>query len=256
MGGVRRWPAGLRSRTLILLFGILLALWAGLRGPLALAAGTIVLDSQFGDWAGQTCVPDPAGDAPPERDVLQFCFANNPNDPTAYFMVERASSPKKLRLALLIDTNNDGVYNDPQDRMVVVEYKPTGNASQVTVWIYDGTGNNGTSLANKVDWGESKQEGGQRVEWGVSFAALGIVPGQTINMTLVTSNAAEPDEAAEELCEDVPPPCDPVQELLNNADDTVAPVQWSPADALGPVLLSLVLVGGAGVLAYRRRKMG
>lgn len=212
----------------------------------AYAAGPIVLDGQFGDWAGQPNVPDPQGDAITDADVLAFYFGNNPDDETAYFMVQRMSSNKWLFLKLYIDTNNNEVYAEPQDRIVLVQYKPTGNGSQVDVSLLTGTYQFIKTIAGGADWGESIHEGGQRVEWGVSFADLGILPGQTIRMTLLaTTNIQGCGFDGTDF---------PISD--NYCVDTVNEVQWSPANALGRPLAFLLALAGGVFLAWQRRRMG
>ncbi len=223
---------------------------------LAYAAGPIVLDSQFGDWAGQPNVPDPQGDAIAAADVLAFFFGTNPNEETAYFMVQRVSSKKRLILLLRIDTNNNGVYAEPQDRLILVQYKPTGNASKVDVTLLAGTGQFIKTIANGADWGESKQEGGQRVEWGVTFADLGILPGQTIRMSLLATTKSKGCDFDDDDFEE-----DDLGEILDHDEnrrciDMVNEVQWSPANALGRTLVFALAVAGSLFLAWQRRRLG
>ncbi|MBU0492721.1 MAG: hypothetical protein KKA73_07935 [Chloroflexi bacterium] len=200
----------------------------------ALAQSTITLDSLFGDWAGQANVTDPVGDAQNNKtDLTAFYWATNPNEETAYFMAERVegSNAPAITLWLRIDTNNNGSYDDTGDRIVQVDYDPRNDDSTVDVSLYDGTGAFLSTIASGADWGESKNEGGQRVEWGVSFASLGIAPFQTINMQLVSMQGG-------------------------GVSDSVAEVQWSPANALGWPLLILLLVAGVIFLFYQRQRLG
>lgn len=248
----RRRTRCLRDVAILVLAVIALALESA---AAVYAAGPIVLDGQFGDWAGQPNVPDPQGDAITDADVLAFYFGNNPNDETAYFMVQRMNSKKRLILLLRIDTNNNGVYAEPQDRIVFVRYKPTGNGSKVDVTLLAGTGQFIKTIASGADWGESSHEGGQRVEWGVSFADLGILPGQTIRMTLMaTTNSKgcgfDDDFEGNEF-----------EELLDHDEDRgcidfVNEVQWSPANALGRPLVFVLALAGGVFLAWQRRRLG
>ncbi len=234
----------------------------------AVAAGPIVLDGLFGDWAGHPNVPDPQGDAYAAADVVAFFFDTNPNEETAYFMAERVGSNRPQLLLLRVDTNNNGVYTDPQDRAVVVFYRPLGNRARVNVVLTTGTGQFLNTLATNADWGESIPEGGRRVEWGVTFADLGILPGQTIRMRLMSTAAVrrcflngeleDAQEGGDELAElledfleelaegeaDVAPPC----------VDFVNEVQWSPANALGRPLVAVLAVAGALLLAWQRSR--
>ena len=202
--------------------------------PSALAIGPIALDGFFGDWDGQANIDDPQGDAKnAPTDLQKFYFANNPNDETAYFMAERWSGgANPIGLRLYIDTNNNGVFNETSDRMVDLRYKPNKNDSGVDVQLFDGSGTFLSSIATAIDWGESQAEGGRRVEWGVSFNQLGILPNQTIRIY--------------------------VQSMYGNSVSDRVPdsgdIQWSPATALGVPLLILLILAGAGWLFYQRKK--
>ena len=79
----------------------------------AQAAGPIVLDGQFSDWTGQAHINDPTGDAQNDKtDIVDFYFATNPNDETAYFMAERLlGGPSEITYNLLIDANDDGDFS-------------------------------------------------------------------------------------------------------------------------------------------------
>lgn len=198
------------------------------------AAGTIVLDGQFADWDGHAHVDDPQGDANATgTDLAAFYFATNPDDETAYFMAERyrgGSNPVTYRLR--VDTDDDGSYDDVSDRVIEVNYKPNQRDSRVSVTVYDGAGGWIADVADRVDWGESKSEGGRLVEWGVAFADLGIAPFQTISMQLDTASGAGG----------------------GSRSDTSSEVQWSPAHALGvPLLIGLLLVGSVW-FAFRRSR--
>ncbi|RME10755.1 MAG: hypothetical protein D6802_08595, partial [Ardenticatenia bacterium] len=162
-------------------------------------------------------------------------FDTNPNEETLYFMLERWEEDEddKLHIWVLLDTNNNGSYNDPQDRLIRVIYKPKKKNSQVDVDVYDGTGGFIARVAHKADWGESEKEGGRRVEWGVPFDVVGITPGQTIRMYAVTTH----------------------NKHLKKIEDTTQEVQWSPANALGWPLLGGVALGGAFLLVRQRRRL-
>jgi hypothetical protein len=207
---------------------------AGSCGASGGGSGAIVLDGQFSDWAGQSCIPDPVADCSNGRaDLVSFFFTTPPNDPSAYFMVETATGANQpLGLRLRIDTNNDGVYTSAIDRIIEIRYQPGQNDSDVEIDLLDGEREKVAEIARDEDWGESRAEGSNRVEWGVTLAQLGVPVGQPIRMML-QSRGGSPSGGSW---------CDSTQE-----------VQWSPADALGPVLLAAVLVGGA-VLAARRRR--
>lgn len=210
---------------------IIFLAWASLVSPASVkAAANIVLDGAFEDWAGQICIPDPAGDAASlESDLLNFCFATNPDDPTAYFMVERPNSKGWMEIWLYLDTNNNGLYQEATDRRVRVSYKPQGNHSGVDVSLYTGTGNFLGNIATGMDWGESMHDNGRQVEWGVSLDSLGLQAGQPIRMFVQTM-------------------------LGGTISDSTVEVQWSPANALGiPILAGILLVGSAWFVHQRRR---
>jgi hypothetical protein len=198
--------------------------------PVGRAADDIILDGAFADWVGQSGITDPVGDASrPFDDLTGFYFATNPDDSTAYFMAERVSSNSPLNLVLLIDTNDDGVYDDPGDRYITVSYNPQGNSSSVEVMVYNGTGGFVSLVTGGSDWGESGREGGSRVEWGVSFADLGLSAGQAIRMVLESHQGSATADTTEE-------------------------VQWSPANALGWALIAILVAGGATWLTRQRRQ--
>ncbi|MBX0329057.1 hypothetical protein K2Z83_15365 [Oscillochloris sp. ZM17-4] len=208
---------------------------AGSCGATGTSGGAIVLDGQFGDWGGQSCIPDPADDCSSSRaDLAGFFFATVADDPTAYFMAETfGGSNQTLSLQLRIDTNNDGSYSSAADRIVVVSYKPGKNSSKVDIDVLDGRGEKVAEISRDVDWGESQADGGHRVEWGVSFAQLGIQAGQTMRMTLDSKQGNGGGSGW----------CDSSQE-----------VQWSPADALGLGLLLVIVLGVAGLAARMRAR--
>jgi hypothetical protein len=193
-------------------------------------AADIVLDGSFNDWADQPFVGDPSGDAiNPPTDLAAFYFATNPNQEIAYFMAERwQTSGTDLTLQLRIDANNNGDYSEAVDRLLVITYDIKKPRSKIAVVLYDGRGNWLQQTANNQDWGEN--DPGARVEWGISFAALGIVPNQTVRMQ----------------CSSL---------LGNTIADTVPEVQWSPANATGWPLLSLLTVAGVVALIVRQKKL-
>jgi hypothetical protein len=190
--------------------------------PVVLGAGNIVLDGQFVDWNDQSCISDPVGDVTdPHMDITRFCFATNPGVSNAFFMAERANSGNAITYFLYVDVNNDGNFNDPSDIVVTIDYKPIGNGSRVTVSWPGGsvTGN----------WGEDKRVGPMKVEWYVPFSAMGISAGQPIQMYLASSYGS-------------------------GVLDTTAIVQWSPANALGWILLAIVMVGASVWMTFLSRK--
>ena len=189
----------------------------------------IVLDGRFDDWLGQPNVPDAQGDAKNKHsDLGAFYFTNNPEQDYLYFMAERWDSGSQgLELLLYIDTNNNGDYSETVDRIISVSYRPNPGG-RAYVDLYDGRWGFLSHIANQMSWGEPKK--GRRVEWGVTFTELGIPPYQTIRMMLVSNHGTQ-------------------------LSDSVAEVQWSPANALGWWLLALLTACGLGWLYYQRKVM-
>ncbi|GAB4401117.1 MAG: hypothetical protein OHK0052_24680 [Anaerolineales bacterium] len=84
--------------------------------------------------------------------------------------------------------------------------------------------------SNNDNLGETAREGGTRVEYGISFTDLGIYPGQTIDMQIWSLNPG------------------------GYVSDYSQIVTWSPADALGWLLLgAFALVAVIGMTAVRVR---
>jgi len=198
------------------------------------AAGPIVLDGLFDDWAGQMHLDDPPGDAKNEKtDMSAFYFGTNPDDSNLYFMAGRwGGGAQPLRLRLKIDTDNNRVFTEPQDRILDIRYQPSKEASQVDVEMLDGNGLFLAPVIYSADWGDSANEGGLRVEWGIAFAQLGISPQQAIRMVLESADGND------------------FSDQIPNSGD----IQWSPASALGIPLLAVLLIAGIGWLVYQRRR--
>ena len=188
----------------------------------------IVLDGQFADWLGQPNVGDPQGDSQTDHtDIAAFYFSNNPNQAMLYFMAQRWDvGSESMVLQLRIDTNNNGFYNEGLDRLIVINYNPNpyGNTD---VDLYDGSGAYLSQIAADDFWGEPDKGGS--VEWGISFADLGIMAHQTIRMQLSSFQG-------------------------NKLSDGVPEVQWSPANALGWYLLVPLGLGGMAWLYYHHRR--
>lgn len=211
-----------------MIIGTLVLIWPW---GAALAAGPIVLDGQFADWTGQPCVSDPqdGGTIGAFGDLKTFCFATNPGENTAYFMAERwPGAVWEIEYLLYVDIDGDGYV----DRIVDVQYTPRRNNSRVRVDVYDGFGNFMQTIARNADWGESRTEGADLVEWGVPLSTLGISPGQTVDMVLATS-----------------------QTYLPILLDTSSIVTWSPADALGVGILAAIVLSGVAWFTRLRRNM-
>jgi hypothetical protein len=197
--------------------------------PAQAQSATIILDGHFDDWLGQANVPDDQGDAHTNHsDLSAFYFANNPDQDYLYFMAERWDlGSEGLDLRLFIDTNNNGLVTESSDRIVEVRYHPN-QGGRTYVDLYDGTGAFLKQVAYQVSWGEAGKA--SKVEWGVTFSDLGIAPYQTIRMQLVSYKGTQ-------------------------VSDTVAEVQWSPADALGWYLLVFLGIIGLSWLYQRRRRV-
>jgi len=199
------------------------------------AAGQIFLDGIFTDWTGQPFIVDPAGDNKAAgADLLNFYFVAG-DDEVLYFMFERAPSNQKITIAQNLDLNNNEIYTDYVDRVIYINYDPGNDDSRVNVDVYDGAGVFVGNVATGADWGESKNEGAARVEWGVSFELLGLVTGQTLNINMTFG---------------------PGQGQGNtNGDELDFPIQWSPASVLGWPVLLIVLLAGTGALVFRQYQL-
>lgn len=197
--------------------------------PARAQTGAIVLDGQFGDWLGQPSIPDVQGDAQTNHsDLSALFFTNNPDQDYLYFMAERWDPGSEgMELRLFIDSNNNGTYSEAADRVIEISYHPN-QGGRTNVDLYDGQGAYLSQIAYQMNWGEPSK--GKRVEWGVTFTDLGIAPYQTIRMQLVSNHGTQ-------------------------LSDSVAEVQWSPANALGYWMLALLTAGALGWLYYRRRGM-
>jgi hypothetical protein len=213
--------AALLLATLIIALGIT-------HQPVQAGAG-ITLDGNFDDWAGKPCVSDPAGDAPANLDIILFCFVSDFDTEEIFFMFQRSGSGMApTDYTIRLDINNDGDYNDPEDRLIQIRYNLSNAHSMVDVTVYDGTGNYLTTVASKADWGESGREGGARVELGMSWAQLGLTPGVTAAATMDIYSG-------------------------NMVDILDTPVTWTPADALGYIILGIIVVCAALYMVYRKR---
>lgn len=188
--------------------------------PVAAQSTAITLDGNFEDWLGQPNVPDGEGDAQTDHsDLSAFFFTNNPDQDMLFFMAERWDlGSEGMDLRLFLDTNNNGVITEPGDRIIAIRYHPN-QGGRTYVDLFDGSGGFLKQIAYQVNWGEAGKGG--KVEWGVTFTDLGIVPNQTIRMQLISYNGTK-------------------------VSDTVAEVQWSPANALGWYLL--VALGSTGLV--------
>ncbi len=189
------------------------------------------MDGQFADWVGQPNISDPTGDGPtPNSDLTAFYWGTNPGESNVYFMFERAPANGPVFFGVLLDTNNDGDFNDPDDRLVLVRYQPRRNNSRVTVWVFDRSGQLIDTYGG--DWGESRNEGGRRAEIVVSFADLGIDAHQTISMIALAGQRR-------------------TLPRFDRAPDT-GTITWTPIPALGWPWLGVTAAAFIGTTWYRR----
>lgn len=195
------------------------------------SSDVIVLDSGFSDWPGKANISDPSGDAEKDRgDIGSFYWGDNPDDETIYWMLERVANQTKLVMySLHLDMNNDGDFQDANDRIVQVKYRPQTSNSRVDVLVRQADNHQKIAQYKRNDWGDSKLEGGSRVEFGVPMDDLGFSFGSAFRM-YVESNWDD------------------------RAPDT-GDVQWSPMPILGAVgMVALLLVGGAGIWWFKLRR--
>ena len=220
MHGSRLWGVSIAIAALMLL-----------SLPSPVAAATLTVDGQFDDWAGQPNVTDPTGDGPtPNSDLTAFYWGTNPGESNVYFMFERAPANGRVFFGVIVDTNNDGDFNDAVDRLVVVLYQPRRNGSRVTVWVFDRRGWQISTYGG--DWGESRAEGGRRAEIVVSFADLGIDAHQTISMIALSGQQR-------------------TLPRVDRAPDT-GTITWTPISILGWPWLGAMVAATIGVVWYRR----
>ncbi|MCH7970274.1 MAG: hypothetical protein IH960_04425 [Chloroflexi bacterium] len=205
-----------------------------------LAAGVITVDGSFGDWAGQTFISDPFDDQDkgPEHDLHEFYFANNLDEEINYHMIKRHTKDgepfdgdngqdKTGKYILFIDGNNDGDFSGPSDRLVEIKYEPK-KKGRVRIKVRRA---DNSKVINNSDWiesGETKGEGGLRVEFALDWDDLGISLGDVIRMYVISygKKVNKPD----------------IRDRLPDSGD----VQWSPASIFGPVLLGVIT--GFGIL--------
>ncbi|MBN1580844.1 MAG: hypothetical protein JXA89_09095 [Anaerolineae bacterium] len=193
-------------------------------------AATLVIDGQFGDWAGQPSVQDDNDGGNSNVDILTFYWGTNPGDDHIYWMLERESSNAKVYYFVYLDTNNDGDYTDAQDRLVQAHYSPGKNAGEVTVTILDGTGSQISTSSG--DWGDSKDQGGKHAEWRASFSDLGIDAHQTVNMYAGASQNQNQSN---------------LDRVPNDGDIT-----WTPIPVLGWPWIAVIAAAVIGIAWYTK----
>ncbi len=229
--------------TIAMTLTINMMLLAANTGAVNARASLIVLDGQFSDWTGHMNITDPTGDAShSSADITAFYWANNPDDTTCYWMMERMSSSLPVGYAVYLDANNNGNFSEHVDRVILVKYRPKSSNSKVSVAIrYPDTWKK-LSTSNNNDWGESISEGGRRVEFRASFQDLGISIGHTIRMYAISYVNHDGEEEEEEEDEGPPTPADRVPDTGD--------VQCAPVPILGYPLLAVVVVGGVIAIWY------
>lgn len=204
----------------------------------ALAADPIVMDGQFADWEGQAVMPDPARDALPSADILNFYWGTNSDEKKLYFMIARRGwgenpDPIPSLYRVYLDMSDNGHYNNGNDRFMDISYNPFINGI-VTVALYKG---NDHGRGNKLikfysgNWGESNSYGGQKCEFYANMADLGMSPGQPIRMYVESFSLLSGDR-----CPD-------------SGD-----IQWSPIPILGWWGLPFLLAAGLIFGVYKIRK--
>lgn len=168
-----------------------------------------------------------------------MAWATNPGVSSVFFYLERWTTDglpfdgsngwrSNIEYWIRIDTNNDGGYFGDEDRLITIVYKPQAGDSKVDVEVRSPDGKK-KYADYEGDWGDSRPEGGLRVELGVAFSDLGISVGQTIRFYAVSI-----DHNRE--CDRIP----------NSGD-----IQWSPIPVLGYGLLG-VATAVAIFVAWRR----
>ncbi len=213
----------------------------------------IVLDSLFDDWSGKANLEDPQGDqsGSSRHDIAAFYWANNIDEGVNYHMLERHTTdgspfnggngqPAWARYIVYVDTNNNGDYTEGDDRRAVITYVPTRNRSFVNVKVYPANSSRRISNSGWNDWGDSRREGGLRVEFALDWEDLGIEFGAVIRMYAVsfTGLSTSPN-------------------IADRVPDGNGDIQWSPASVLGPWVLGAASVAGIAVIWFlgRRRKL-
>ncbi len=214
---------------------------------------SIVVDGEFDDWSGKANITDPSGDqsGSTRRDIAAFFWANNIDQEINYHMIERHTRDGQpfdgsngqsswARYIVYADTNNNGNYTDGSDRRAVVTYVPTRDSSVVNVKVYPANSFTKISDSGWNDWGDSRNDGGLRVEFALDWNNLGIAFGGVIRMYSVSFSGLSI-----------------FPNITDRAPDGNADIQWSPASVLGPWLLGAASVVGISVIWFlsRRRRL-
>ncbi len=192
----------------------------------------IVRDGQAEDWRGRPHISDPQGDARRHGDIVAFYWGDNPDDETMYWMVQRAGGEGEgeasgtVRYTLHLDLDNNGDFSDSADRLVEVRYTPSGKDSRVDVTVLRASDGQELVEYRNKDWGESREEGGSRVEFGLPFADLGFSVGSALRMYIESDDGDRAPDAGD--------------------------IQWSPIPFLGYVGAGALLALGVLVVWWAR----
>ncbi len=194
------------------------------------ADSIIELDGEFEDWIGRANIVDPSGDAGMARgDIIAFYWANNPEDETAYWMIERSTGQiESAEYSVHLDMNDNGEFTDAVDRIVEVSYAPESSKSRVETQVRQADNSELISVDKISAWGETTAEGSSRVEFGVPYSDLGFSFGAVFRMYVESGSG-------------------------DRAPDT-GDVQWSAIPILGYLGVgAALLVGGVAIWWFRLR---
>ena len=204
-----------------------------------------MLDSNFGDWVGQSFISDPFGDAigGSRRDLHQFYWANNVDEEFNYWMIARYTTDgqpfdggngqtRSVLYYIRIDTNDNGDFREPGDRIVSIEYNPKATKGETRVKVKSAAGGGWIYNSGKQDWGDTDGEGGLRTEFRVAWTHLNVSFGQPTRMYVESMAGHRPRDRAPDSGD----------------------IQWSPASILGPwVLAAAAAVGFLAIWYFRGR---
>ena len=211
---------------LVTCLAIALLVWLAETGSIK-ASEPIVLDGDFTDWAGEQNITDPIGGSRHE-DIVGFWWADNDGESYTFWRVDRRSSKKAVTYIVYVDTNNNGLFSENEDREVAVNYDPLSGASRVDVTIRHADTDATISQITGKDWGESIDQSARYVEFKASFDDLGITANQTVRMYVegFTFRTAR----------------------LKDRTPDQGDIQWSPVDIMGYALLSGMMLAGIALV--------
>ena len=231
---IKRMPLRLMLILAVLLASALLAAPARAQTP-------IVLDSNFGDWAGQSFIADPVGDLAGDSrgDISDFYWANNIDEEYNYWMIARHTTDgqpfdggngqdKSVVYYIRIDTRDNGSFDEEGDRIVSIEYNPKATQGETRVRVKSAAGGGWLYDSGKQDRGDTVGEGGLRTELRVAWTDLNISFGQSTRMYVESIRKGNSEDRAPDSGD----------------------IQWSPASILGPWLLAAAAAVGFLVIWY------